>query len=270
MSNLSSIGFGVQTEKELRIILEEALQKGYAVPADGGQYICYSDPSGAELWMQLNAKNEFIGFNPHFKGNSKRKVGITEVLDNMHTELDGSLYAWASPATPDDPESGEYPFVFEMPDLKGYGPFQLPKVTEIQLSAFGHDVTLYDSEMAFAEGQGSEVKFAAQSFIPTGLFNANDNEESNQPIAATGLFAGTITHYERKQNEMTGHLFYWLLVETLGGPIDVVLDPILVPQEPVIGGVLHGQFWLSGRFAEQTKIPDGPGKKSRWRQFWRK
>ena len=41
--------------------------------------------------------------------------------------------------------------------------------------------------------------------------------------------------------------FYWILVDTLGGLYDVVVDPTLIAEPPTIGNIVSGTFWLSGR-----------------------
>ena len=61
------------------------------------------------------------------------------------------------------------------------------------------------------------------------------------------MLSGKIKEFELKKNQLSGGNFYWFLVETSGGEIDVVADPKLIPQEPQTGGIIYGNFWLSGR-----------------------
>ena len=65
-----------------------------------------------------------------------------------------------------------------------------------------------------------------------------------------GKFAGEIKEFDLRTNQLSGENFYRFLIETLGGEIDVVADPKFVPEEPKIGGIVSGQFWLSGRIYE--------------------
>ncbi len=85
--------------------------------------------------------------------------------------------------------------------------------------------------------------------MPSGIFPFDVEDESLdlnavRPIA---IFAGVIKEFELKKNALSGNNFYWFLVDTLGGETDVVADIKLVPIEPQIGGVVSGQFWLSGK-----------------------
>lgn len=88
------------------------------------------------------------------------------------------------------------------------------------------------------------MKFASQSFIPSGLFNLSG---SDAPARAEAIFAGHVRETERRTNQLTGDEFVWCLVDSLGGSFDVVIDPELLSNAPRVGGVVHGSFWLSGR-----------------------
>lgn len=48
-------------------------------------------------------------------------------------------------------------------------------------------------------------------------------------------------------NPATGASFHWAKVRTLGGEVDVVADPEVLNGSLVVGGVVNGSFWLSGR-----------------------
>jgi hypothetical protein len=106
---------------------------------------------------------------------------------------------------------------------------------------------VFADEKDLDKWRSGKIKSASKSFVPSGLF-AIDGDlkeiESPQPI---GLLAGEIMEFGLKINQLTGEKFYWFLVDTLGGEIDVVADPRYVSQEPQIGGILHGTFWLSGK-----------------------
>lgn len=248
MSNFSNIGFVIDSEDDLARLLDQVGPISKPIPTKQGNYFYYSDPSGAELWIQINPKNELIGFNPHYRGKSRFKVGLTTAIPGEMSELDGSFHGWADPLDANDPESGAYPFVFDVPDFKSLKEFILPQAVEIQLSAFAQELTVYDDEEDYHASQTSEVKFATQSFIPIGLFGSDESDQTQPTMnQARGLFAGIIREWEIKKNTFTNEPFYTLLVDTLGGAIDVVADNRFFEKEPRINGVVKGVFWLSGR-----------------------
>lgn len=252
MSNLSDIGFPVQSEQDVNQIIENLVSIVKPVPCPRGAYYVYTDASGAQMYLQGNLNDELIGFNPHFAGKSRRTVRITREIERESSELDGGFYAWANPHKGLG-ESGEYPFVFDAPDFRTNTNREFPRVCDIQLTAFAsNDFRIYENEKEYDDKQEGEAKSSAKSFISSGLFSFDENDESVdlsavRPIA---LLSGQIKEYELKTNELTNEKFYWFLIDTLGGEADIVADPKLVSSEPQVGGIVSGQFWLSGRLTE--------------------
>lgn len=250
MSNLSDIGFPVQNEQDVNVLITETIKYVESIRCPQGFYLRFADPSGAEMYLQGNNDQELIGFNPHFAGKSRRRVGITAKIQRDSSELDGGFHAWADPTDETDIESGAYPFVFDVPDFRMAPVETLPAIYEIQLTAFAsNDLQTYENEAAFAAARNPDAQNSTKYFISTGLQafeNAGDKIDLNlvRPIA---MFAGEIKEFELKTNDLTGEKFYWLLIETLGGEADVVADLKLISAEPAVGGFITGQFWLSGK-----------------------
>jgi len=247
MSNLSDIGFPVQSEQDVNVLITETINYVESIKCPQGFYLRFADASGAEIYLQGNNEQELIGFNPHFAGKSRRKVGLTKAIERDSSELDGGFHAWANPIK-NEPESGDYPFVFDVPDFRMIENLQFPQTCEIQLTAFAsNDFKIYESKKDYFNAQDSEPKFASKSFIPSGLFTPDDNTTAIEPPRPVGIFAGEVKEFELKTNELSNEKFYWFLVNTLGGEVDVVADVKLISIEPQIGGIVNGQFWLSGR-----------------------
>jgi hypothetical protein len=243
MSNLSDIGFPVQSEQDVNVLITETIKRVESIECRQGFYLRFADASGAEIYLQGNIEQELIGFNPHFDGKSRRKVALTRVIERDSSILDGGFHAWANP-NENETDSGDYPFVFDVPDFRMIENFQLPHVCEIQLTAFA------SSEKNYFDAQDSEPKFASKSFIPSGLFLPNENATATEPPRPIGIFAGEIKEFELKTNELSNEKFYWFLVDTLGGEVDVVADVKLISSEPQIGSIVSGQFWLSGKIIQ--------------------
>jgi hypothetical protein len=253
MSNFSNIGFKVATEEEFQQLLETAYNTSVQIKINGGSYSVFTDPSGAELYLQFNKKDEIIGVNPHFKGKSRRTVRLTNAIERPASELDGAFHCWADPSEDNVPYIGAYPFVFDLPDFKTIGHIDFAKNHEIQLTAFAHELSIFDSEKEYGDSQTSDFKFATQSFIPSGLFSPVDDQDPDPP-QAVGIFTGIIKEFERKRNGLTQEEFYWLLVDTLGGEVDIVADIRFFERDPVVNGIVQGQFWLSGQLLNKPKL----------------
>lgn len=89
------------------------------------------------------------------------------------------------------------------------------------------------------------MKFAAESFIPSGLFG-----NSNEP-ASTAIFTGRVVEAAVIPNEYAGSSFSWCKVKTLGGEIDVVTDLELLDKDIAVGSIISGSFWLSAKFVDE-------------------
>ena len=233
-------------------MISHVLELAETVPCPQGFYLKFADASGAEIWLQGNSEQELIGFNPHFAGVSRRRVGLTQAIAREASELDGGFHAWANPMGDAGEMSGDYPFVFDVPDFRLNEISQFPYVCDVQLTALAsNDFVIFADEKSYDASQTDELKYSAKSFIPVGLFAFDADEEAIdlnavRPIAR---FAGEIKKFELKINQLSGNEFYWLLIDTFGGEIDVVADAKLISSEPQIGGIVSGQFWLSGRIA---------------------
>jgi hypothetical protein len=244
-SNFSTIGLPVTSTEDLSALADQMGPVAQRFVAPNGEYFRWSDPSGAEVWLQVNADNQLVGMNPHYVGRSAVAVGLTARLASAGpSELDGSFHGWADP-TGDAPDSGCYPFVFDAPDYRLHEELALPARKEVQIAAFAHEIAAFETEAAYEASQTDDVKYASRSFIPSGLFASSS--ESVAPPRARAIFSGHVLASDEKINELTGRAFYWALVETYGGAYDVVIDPDLLPGVPVVGGVISGSFWLSGR-----------------------
>ena len=215
-----------------------------------GFYLKFADPSGAEIYLQGSREQELVGFNPHFAGESRRTVGLTRKIERDSSPLDGGFHAWAAPTNEDVETSGEHPFVFDVPDFRLNEIDDFPAVREIQLTAFAsNDFRIFESAEDFDNSQDSKLKYASKSFVPMGLFSFDENDKSVDlsAVRPIGMLSGEIKKFELKTNALTNENFYWFLIETYGGETDVAADSNLLSTEPQIGGIVSGQFWLSGK-----------------------
>ncbi len=245
MPNLmTSLGFPVASEEDFYHFATQAVEQGEPLDVGTGTYLKWSTGNGIELWAQLDRNDVLVGLNPHFTGLARLTARLmARVLRAEGTELDGAFHAWADPDE-ENPE-GVYPFVFDTPDYSTYEALSLPVIADLQLTAFAHQLKGYPSEADYYEAQSGEIKFASESFIPEGLFEAA--QDGNPAPEAQAFFTGCVEDAAAITNPATGVEFYWARVRTLGGVIDVVADPEVLEGPLVTGGTITGSFWLSGR-----------------------
>ena len=261
-NHFTNIGFPIHDEASFQRYAELAAEYGARVDTPGGGYIRWRAGEGAELWLQLDRRDRAVGLVPHFAGRVRRRGAVTRVVRRPNeSPLDGAMHGWANPRS-DDPESGDYPLLFDLPDFDRVGALALPATVEVQLAAFAHSITVHESDEAFAAAQPSQSGMAAESFIPSGLFTPDDDPAAVQYSEA--VFAGHVREAALRTNPVTGLRFWWARIQTYGGELDVVADPELVPPRGIpAGGVAYGGFWLTGRLPDVTPV-ERP-QRARWR-----
>lgn len=252
-SQFSAIGFDVTSGEDLASLASSVAGRAETIDVKGGHYLQWAPPSGEQLWLQLTPGGDAMGMTPHFAGKSSVRVAIeARVSRRTHTPLDGTFLGWANP--PDGAAGGgDYPLAFDCPDAAAHAGMALPTTAVVQIAAFAQQVSVYASDDEYEAARVAQgLAFASKSFIPSGLFSPAG--EPVKPPEPHALFVGHVLEAEERRNAVTGKLFWWVLVETLGGSFDVVIDPDLLPSLPDAGNVLSGWFWLSGRL----RLPDKP------------
>ncbi|MHB1417819.1 MAG: hypothetical protein ACYC1C_21425 [Chloroflexota bacterium] len=245
-SHMSNVGFPVEDEEDFAHYARYAARHGQSIPAGNGTYVKWEAGEGVQLWAQLDADGAIIGLVPHFAGKSSMRVGLVARLNRPNeSKLDGSFYGWANPAA--DPQSGDYPFVFDTPDFATHASLALPSVHNVQLAAFAEEIEAYANDEEFASAQ-EEPPVAPESVIPSGSFT--EGEEVGQVPEAYARLSGHVLETATLTNPATDTTFLWARVRTLGGEVDIVADPELLDVPVVPGDVVSGSFWLSGRIVE--------------------
>ncbi|MCK6471673.1 MAG: hypothetical protein L6R28_08000 [Planctomycetes bacterium] len=249
-SHFSSIGFPVQSQDDMLALANQAGPSARPLEVDDGFYFLWASDSGAQLWIQVDKNDDLMGMVPHFSGPSRFRVRLDARIGRPNdSPLDGAIHCWA--AGPDgNPQSIEFPFVFDLPDARLHSGLALPSLAHVQLAAFAHEVQIHESVEAYNTANTEEPRMGSQSFIPAGLFSPNNQKPTNPPLA-TAILNGHVLGAELKTNELSGRTFWWAQLDVLGGTFDAVIDPELVTQEPKVGGVIGGFFWLSGQILEQ-------------------
>lgn len=245
-NHFAAVGFVVRDRDQLGVLAAHAIENGEAVRVPGGEYYRWAPGAGAELWLQV-AGGRVIGLAPHFAGGTAMDAGIVgRVLLPDDNALEGCLHAWANPPADGAPDAGDYPFVFAVPDYRALDRMPVPAPARVQIAAFAHELKVHASEEAYLASQQTELKFAPESFIPSGMFGAED--AAPVPLA---LINGRVLAAERRMNP-AGGAFWWMHVRTLGGEVDVVAEEEMVAESPVAGGIVSGEFYLSGRVAPSS------------------
>ncbi|MGA9172371.1 MAG: hypothetical protein WBZ33_00095, partial [Thermoactinomyces sp.] len=212
-------------------------------------YLLWKVTDEIELVLPLDDEGNIFACHPHFAGKGRMKATLEHFYQGLEYPLDITLLAWVKHEIDLNGEmTGDFPFVFEPPE---YGSFlalkPFPRSVCLQIAAFAHRLQCFPDEETYLLAQESEgLMYGAESFVPIGMFVENDKDPE-----AIAFFSGKVLEAEKKQNDETGAEFWYLLVKTLGGTVDVVADPEMMRGEPVLDGIICGEFWLSGKLVEE-------------------
>ncbi len=237
-SHYELIGLNVKSIDDLKHYYQNGIELGDKIETEMGSYFLWKIGRGIELWLQAN-KDGKLGINPHYFGTSEFKAEIKKRNINLnHTLLDGSLQCLS--------EEGGYPFIVDLPDFATYKNIKIPQSVILQITAFPHNINIYESEEDYYKKNTSENTFAAEHFVPSGMFNTENSLE------ADALFGGKVIKIEKIKNLITRKDIYCAKTKTYGGEIDVLLtSSLLEGKELKVGNNISGHFWLSAKILDK-------------------
>ena len=259
MRNLAHIGFEILNLEDFQALAAMVCAKGKSHRAGRNQYYCFTDPSGAELWAQVDEDDEISGMNAHFHGTTAVDVTLLRAQGYDDRPLDGTFEGRAARVDAGRSKDTALPtFAFELPDAHLVPSVVLPVVAQVQLVGFAREVHCYESVEDFRKA------------------NPDTPLENMQPIAQdlaadAGLSSlvrmdGIVLNATKLQNQFSGRPFFHLALKTVVGQVDVVASTRAMPQLPQAGQVFDGTVRLSGRVKLDHTIAQKPGLVERF--FW--
>ena len=252
MSHYDTIRFtGITSKDTLSALIDQVLPHAQQV----GDCMVYRDASGAELWVGINQDNELCSAEPYFSG-CLQSVWVSHVAANQYDDGfdDGTGFAhvWQNGSASENGEcvDGDYPFIVDIPDIASFPATAVGTAQKIAVCAFAESAELFADEAAFAASQeAQEMKWAAQCFIPSGMFLSENAPEGARP-AARALFTGIVCKAEKRRNTLTHSPFYYCEIATYGGIWSAVYPAEAFADTPQAGNVIQGEYWLTGRLAD--------------------
>lgn len=254
----------------LHTILTES--EGYEV--ENGAYFVWQAPNGAQIWLAMRSKRggdaqqeaamEVVDLEPHYNGSGRMRTAVVQMVPYDEEELTGALYAWSSPVSEEEPETGYYPFSADLRDFSTHlhAWSVLPRMVTLQIAAFAQEAWCFDDEQSYLQSDHSiltetedeetgelvTLRLAPQAMLPI-------NEGASDDVAGNyALLTGRIVEVHRLQNPHTGKGFVTMLVDTYGGSVDVVAFEEDIEGVPRAGGTVKAYAWLSAQV-----VPDEEG-----------
>jgi hypothetical protein len=208
----------------------------------------WRDPSGAELWIYVDETGVMKSVQPHFAGGRSLTLEIQEVVRREKlSPFDGGFLALTETGGTNPALGGGFPVVFDAPNFPDVQDAFLTARHEVELAAFAVELNAYASVAAFREAQPEMKPLEIPAFIPAGLIGVTQGESPT----AHALMVGALLEATEVTNELTGGAFHRVLMETPAGPIDLLVEPDLMPEAPERGQILQVGAWISGRVAPE-------------------
>lgn len=243
MSHFSSIGMDINSREDLQGLVAKTLEHGVQEKFKEGIYSKLVIDERVEFWVGEPSGEGRASFNPHFSGEIINKVKITQVIGTPEFPLEGSFYIWINSNDIDNSKQ-EYPMVFDCPNFaQAVKHLAVNNYYDANITAFAEEVEIYNTDEEFKQGNKSPFPMATHSFIPSGTF-----VKEGYPPAARAIFTGVINKVRLLNNSVYSKEYYWLNVTSLDADYDVVVDPKIINNKPIVNGVISGNFWMSGKF----------------------
>lgn len=241
-TRLHALGFPEQwSAPMLAQISELATSHSKLVGAAKGNYRVWRSQQGAELWFhypQRPAREQRqipgkvsaaatagpVAVTPFHRGLSSCTIKISRYLSlDRVNPLEGSCVAWLPPATSDGQEQV---IVLELAPY-GLQPLRTPPfTTEAQIVCFAHAVWAFKDVATYSRETPTNRRIAAGALSPVTDADVPEVKLSYKQSPITlGLMTGIVRRAIRHLNPETREPYYWLLLETKRGKIDVVANP---------------------------------------------
>lgn len=261
VSHFEDIGFNIKNKDDFKLFINRIVQNGKKKPTKIGNYYLFSPDGKIEVWV-FTKQGDFRTITPFYNGKSKLPVLIENIFESENKAT--KIRCWVNPNEKSD--DGEVPFVFEVPDYWLVNKSLKTKGRHfIRLTAFAEEASFYENEQDFSKNApiNKEIRestkkfprdrqirgYASNHFIPLGTFSKTEGQEDE----TNAKFAGKIKELQLITNKFTKNNFYWMVVETFFGELDVVCAEKAFSSKPKVGGILDGTFYLGGKFSFTKK-----------------
>lgn len=250
---LSSIGFTLYSPEESWQLAKLVADKGRRVNTADGNYVVLTTDCGSELWAKLDSENRPYSILPHFAGQSRSQLLVTQRIRYNDRALDGRLLGWVNPSQGTfgfGGPPGDYPLLFEVPDYAFYASLDVPSSVPAQLAAFAQDIQIFDSLEAY--DNRPEKKWPAETLLAKGVAGLHGHHQGEAAPPNEAFIAGIVESAQTFENPITHVQFQWAQLKVMGGHFDACIDSQLLKGALSAGNVISGNFWLSGRLIVGT------------------
>jgi hypothetical protein len=256
-SHFNSVGFPVSSQMEFERLLKMAFENGQAVPFLNGKYVVWEPGEGVQLWVKV--KNRVVlGCSPYYRGEGTLKVEIQGFYTRPEdiATIDGALLGNALPV---DAVHSSFPLIVDIPGFEATASRVAPRQTvTLQATAFAREMNCFADSATFSRWQRTQENAPDPESVQ---FPGLSVPSSSGIAPAEARITARVLKARRLTNPITQQSFIVLVIAAPGGgTIDVVANPQVASGELLAGGIIQGDFLLSGSVLPSPSMPDVPEK----------
>jgi hypothetical protein len=248
----ADIGFRDRSAEGTLETLRQMREHGEVLETAGMRYLKWAVGEKLELWARFKDGSFGPLFFPYYAGDSRMKVALLEKTPRREVlPSDGAFLCRGGASAGADWVAGRNPFVFDTLDYCRYEGLSLPRLSDVQLTAYAFEMTGYEGEEEYDEAYPADEQgycWDYKHFVP--LCMATPRGEGGELQDAGAEISGFVRDTAIVTNPLTGLDFCWARVETIGGEVDVVCSPERLSGYLVVGGVAATNCYLFGRLIE--------------------
>ena len=238
-SHLSDVGFDFKEENFyddfLEMLDENMHNTSTEISMNGKDYVVVFVDSDIEFWLPIGPDRTIdpMEFELHYNTHKWIEVVKPYWVTLKNNDTQGIIRIW------DKNES--YPININIPNA-----FMVPelfddKLFTSQIACFAESFEHFKTEDEFNK---KYKDFMPKSFIPSGQFNLNKENDGEYPRA---WINGSIKTIQLKTNSYTKKQYYHIVIESYNMDFDILLDAASVDSELCVGDILSVNAWLTGK-----------------------
>ena len=249
-----TVGLGGISEEEFSDMMGDHLVGSRFFDANGENYLRISMGSSLVYWVafcrkygHLSAVDEDI----HFHSKQRSMIHYCKVLefdDSMHMMGLVRIHLLLKEIGKDIPLNVNVPML-RVTEMLEYG-----NGYYAQIAGYAEAAKCWPNAEAYEASFPDAHHLAVEHVIPTGTFSQDGDKQNEQSSRA--LLGGRISTVERCTNSFTSKDYWHVTITAFGDVFDLLIAPDDLDEEPVVGGVLHGSFWLSAMLYRNSDDED--------------
>jgi hypothetical protein len=252
MAIRSGVGFFDRSFVETYETFRQMCEHGELLDINGAKYIRWAPGERLELWTRVEDGQPDPLFYSYYAGEARMRVALIDKTPRSKPTLsDGAIFCRSQACAGDGWIAGRVPFVFDTPDFHRYDGLSLPRLADVQLTAFAFGMKGYEDEDEFDEDYPEDENgfcWNYKHFVPVCMLEPRGEGGELQP--ASTAISGIVVDAGIVTNPITDIDFCRARVETIGGEVDVVCAPDKLEGYLVEGGIAASHCYLYGRLVD--------------------